>query len=94
MEYKAPAPPEKTGKHRYVAVVLVPRNGTTEALDLVVPEERKRWGYGEERAGVKEFASVNGLKVIGEFFCFLCLVWVFFLGHVSPLDSGKDDFSC
>lgn len=75
MEYKAPAPPEKTGKHRYVAVVLVPRNGTTEPLDLVVPEKRKRWGYDGERAGVREFAGVNGLKVIGEFFCFSFALW-------------------
>ncbi|KAH0348277.1 PEBP-like protein, partial [Aureobasidium melanogenum] len=70
VEYKAPAPPEKTGKHRYVAVVLVPRNGTTEPLDLVVPEERKRWGYDGERAGVREFAGVNGLKVIAANFIY------------------------
>lgn len=70
VKYKAPAPPEKTGKHRYVFVVMVPKNETTEALDLVVPSERKRWGYEEERAGVREFASLNGLKVIGANFIY------------------------
>lgn len=81
MEYKAPAPPEKTGKHRYVAVVLAPKNGTTEALDLVVPEERKKWGYEGARTGVREFAGLNGLKVIGEFF--FCPV-VFCCGMFPP----------
>ncbi|KAG9520455.1 PEBP-like protein, partial [Aureobasidium melanogenum] len=70
VEYKPPAPPEKTGKHRYVAVVLVPKNGTTEALDLVAPEERKRWGYEGERAGIREFAGVNGLKVVAANFIY------------------------
>ena len=76
VEYKAPAPPEKTGKHRYVAVIMVPKNGTTEALDLEVPGERKRWGYKGERAGVREFAGVNGLKVIGEFSSSLGCLWL------------------
>jgi hypothetical protein len=83
VDYKPPAPPEKTGKHRYVAVILVPKNGTTEALDLVAPEERKRWGYEGERAGIREFAGVNGLKVVGEFF-FFCF-GVLLLRHVSTV---------
>ncbi|KAK6000081.1 hypothetical protein QM012_004069 [Aureobasidium pullulans] len=70
VEYKSPAPPEKTGKHRYVAVVLVPRNGTTEALDLEAPSERKRWGFEGERAGVREFADLNGLKVVAANFIY------------------------
>lgn len=66
VEYKAPAPPGKTGKHRYVVVVMVPANGTTEELDLEVPGERRHWGYEGERSGVREFGVRNGLKVIGE----------------------------
>lgn len=69
MQYKAPAPPEGTGKHRYVVVVMVPVNGTTEELDLEVPSERRGWGYHGARSGVREFGVRNGLKVIGEFFC-------------------------
>lgn len=89
VEYKAPAPPEKTGKHRYVLVVMVPKNETTEALDLEVPSERKRWGYEGERSGVREFAGVNGLKVIGKYFFFffffflcLCALWSFYCDFV------------
>ena len=69
VQYKAPAPPEGTGKHRYVVVVMVPVNGTTEELDLEVPSERRGWGYHGARSGVREFGVRNGLKVIGEFFC-------------------------
>jgi len=68
VEYKAPAPPEGTGKHRYVVVVMVPANGTTEELDLEVPGDRRHWGYEGKRSGVREFGVRNGLKVIGEFF--------------------------
>lgn len=66
VEYKPPAPPEKTGKHRYVVVVMVPANGTTEELELEVPSDRRHWGYEGERSGVREFGVRNGLKVIGE----------------------------
>jgi hypothetical protein len=66
VSYKPPGPPEGTGVHRYVVVVMVAANGTTEALDLEVPSERKHWGYDGERSGVKEFAKRNGLKVIGK----------------------------
>ncbi|CAD0114942.1 unnamed protein product [Aureobasidium uvarum] len=66
VEYKAPAPPEGTGKHRYVVVVMMAKNGTTEELDLALPEDRRHWGYKGERSGVKDFAKINGLKVVGE----------------------------
>lgn len=48
IEYKPPGPPEKTGKHRYVFLVFVPANGTTEELHLSKPEGRQRWGYDDD----------------------------------------------
>jgi len=66
MPYKPPGPPPKTGKHRYVFVALAPVNGTTEKLELSVPKERQRWGFGGERAGLREWARENGLGVVGE----------------------------
>lgn len=68
MSYKAPGPPEKTGKHRYVFFVFVPANGTTDPLDLTKPEDRQHWGYefNGERVGVKKWALENGLAPIGE----------------------------
>jgi hypothetical protein len=69
VEYKPPGPPEGTGKHRYVFVLMVAANGTTEALDLEVPKDRRHWGYEGDRSGVREFAKKNGLKVIGKSFC-------------------------
>jgi hypothetical protein len=67
MSYKPPGPPPSTGSHRYVFVALAPLNGTTEKLNLTVPESRKRWGYQGERAGLREWAGENGLGVVGEF---------------------------
>ncbi|KAF0321153.1 phosphatidylethanolamine-binding protein [Colletotrichum asianum] len=60
VEYKPPGPPAKTGKHRYVFLVWVPANGTTERLNLSKPEERKHWG-GDEGRGVRNWAKENGL---------------------------------
>ncbi|KAI4850966.1 PEBP-like protein [Aureobasidium sp. EXF-8845] len=68
--YKPPGPPEGTGKHRYVFVLMVAANGTTEALDLEVPKDRRHWGYNGDRSGVREFAKKNGLKVIGANFIY------------------------
>jgi len=62
--YKAPGPPEGTGKHRYVFLAFVAANGTTEKLHLSEPSDRKHWGYdtedGETR-GVRDWAKENGL---------------------------------
>jgi len=73
MPYKAPGPPPKTGKHRYVLVAYVPKNGTAEPLDLVAPNERQHWG-GEESGGVAEWAEGMGLVAIGEW-CFFFFSW-------------------
>ncbi|KAK4450194.1 phosphatidylethanolamine-binding protein [Podospora aff. communis PSN243] len=64
MPYKPPGPPEDTGKHRYVFLVLVAKNGTTEELHLSKPSDRKHWGYDtdeDETRGVRDWAEENGL---------------------------------
>lgn len=62
--YYAPAPPAKTGPHRYIFVLLSCAEGDG-CEDVSVPEERPHWGYGEERTGVRKWAGENGLKVEG-----------------------------
>ncbi|KAF5027142.1 hypothetical protein F66182_768 [Fusarium sp. NRRL 66182] len=61
VEYKAPAPPPKTGKHRYVFFAFVAANGTTKRLHLTRPEDRKHWGSDQAGHGVREWAHDNGL---------------------------------
>lgn len=65
MPYKPPGPPPKTGKHRYVFLVLAPANGTTDPLRLSKPGDRKHWGSGREGYGVREWAHENGLEPVG-----------------------------
>lgn len=66
MPYKAPDPPPKTGKHRYVFAALSPKNGTHETLYLSKPSDRQHWGFGKVRTGLREWAEENGLVVIGK----------------------------
>lgn len=68
MPYYPPGPPEKTGKHRYIFLVFTPENGTTDALNLSKPGDRKHWGYEYEgeRVGVGKWAKENGLIPVGE----------------------------
>jgi len=67
MEYKAPAPPEKTGKHRYVFLAFVAANGTEDVLHPSKPGARKHWGYdGDGVRGVRQWAGENGLVPVGE----------------------------
>lgn len=71
--YKPPGPPSKTGKHRYVFLVLAPANSTTEPLNLSRPKERRHWGYEGpegERRGVREWMAENGLLVVGANFIY------------------------
>ncbi|KAK5656727.1 hypothetical protein OQA88_4275 [Cercophora sp. LCS_1] len=69
MPYKPPGPPKDTGKHRYVFLLLKPKNGTSEELHLSKLSDRKHWGYdtgdGETR-GVRDWADENGLFPIGK----------------------------
>ncbi|KAI9749518.1 MAG: hypothetical protein M4579_006838, partial [Chaenotheca gracillima] len=64
IEYYPPGPPPKTGPHRYVFLVFKPRNGTTSHLSP--PPDRKRWGYGKVRHGVRKWATENDLIPVGE----------------------------
>lgn len=70
MPYKPPGPPEKTGKHRYVFVLLTPANGTSEQLNLTKPQDRQNWGTGKERHGVRDWAAENGLVAVGANFIY------------------------
>jgi phosphatidylethanolamine-binding protein (PEBP) family uncharacterized protein len=60
VEYLPPSPPPKTGKHRYVFVLL---EGRTKHLSA--PKERPHWGYGKIRHGVRDWAEENDLEVVG-----------------------------
>ncbi|TAQ83864.1 hypothetical protein B7494_g7811 [Chlorociboria aeruginascens] len=60
VQYKPPGPPEKTGYHRYVFLLLEGDNS-----NLTVPEDRQHWGTGKEGHGVRDWAQKEGLKVIG-----------------------------
>jgi len=65
VEYMAPAPPPKTGKHRYVFVVLAPKHGTGNGDELEAPRQRPHFGYGKVGKGVMDWAEDNGLVPIG-----------------------------
>lgn len=60
VEYLPPGPPPKTGRHRYVFVLL---EGPTE--NLIAPNDRPHWGYGKIRHGVRDWAEENDLEVVG-----------------------------
>ncbi|KAH8149568.1 uncharacterized protein LAJ45_06197 [Morchella importuna] len=62
VEYMGPAPPEKTGKHRYVFLLYKGSGKKVEA-----PSDRKKWGHADsaERKGAKIWADKYGLELIG-----------------------------
>jgi phosphatidylethanolamine-binding protein len=60
VEYLPPSPPPKTGKHRYVFILL---EGKTK--HLTAPKERPHWGYDKIRHGVRDWAGENDLQVVG-----------------------------
>ena len=64
-EYLPPGPPPKTGAHRYVFVLL-----EGDGSNLRPPTDRRHWGYGEPRHGVRDWAEENGLTVVGANFFF------------------------
>ncbi|KAL9606201.1 MAG: hypothetical protein Q9179_000598 [Wetmoreana sp. 5 TL-2023] len=72
MSYYPPAPPPKTGYHRYVFVLLAPKPSNSDARKSSGPEkprERPHWGYGRVGKGVRDWAEDNGLTPVGaEFF--------------------------
>jgi phosphatidylethanolamine-binding protein (PEBP) family uncharacterized protein len=61
VEYKPPGPPPKTGKHRYVMLLL---QGENEHLKA--PDDRKHWGFeGSGRRGAAKWIKREGLSVVG-----------------------------
>jgi len=60
IEYLPPSPPPKTGKHRYVFVLLEGKK-----KHLTTPKERPHWGYGKIRHGIRDWAKENDLEVVG-----------------------------
>ncbi|KAF3159188.1 hypothetical protein TWF132_001768 [Orbilia oligospora] len=68
LEYMGPAPPEKTGKHRYVLLLF--KNGKKEPQKL---DGRKKWGFEdhEPRVGARHYAKKYDLELVGANF-FLC----------------------
>ncbi|KAI1077139.1 PEBP-like protein [Whalleya microplaca] len=68
--YQPPGPPPKTGKHRYVFLLFAPANGTTDSLNLSKPSDRKHWGTGKERHGVRDWASENDLRPVAANFIY------------------------
>lgn len=70
VEYKPPGPPKKTGKHRYVFLVFAPKNGTAASLNLSKPKDRRHWGTGKERGGVRDWARENGLVPVAANFVY------------------------
>ncbi|KAK6342869.1 hypothetical protein TWF718_008250 [Orbilia javanica] len=63
MEYMGPAPPAKTGKHRYVLLLF--KNGKLEPQRL---DGRKKWGFEdcEPRVGASHYAKQYDLELVGE----------------------------
>ena len=59
-KYLPPGPPPKTGPHRYVFVLL-----KGDSYQITAPKDRKHWGYGKARHGVRDWAAENDLTVIG-----------------------------
>ncbi|KAK3685244.1 phosphatidylethanolamine-binding protein [Podospora appendiculata] len=75
MPYKAPGPPEKTGKHRYVFFAFAAENGTTDKLHPSKPKDRQHWGYDApgkdgQTHGVRDWAKENGLVPVAANFIY------------------------
>ncbi|KAA8909026.1 phosphatidylethanolamine-binding protein [Sphaerosporella brunnea] len=64
--YMGPAPPPKTGKHRYV--ILLYKDGNTTKMKG--PPERKKWGNHDYRRGARQWAEKYDLKLVGANFFF------------------------
>ena len=64
MPYKPPAPPPKTGYHRYVFVLLAPASEDA-SKELKKPKDRPHWGYGKIGKGVRDWAEDNDLVPVG-----------------------------
>jgi phosphatidylethanolamine-binding protein (PEBP) family uncharacterized protein len=61
--YLPPSPPKGTGWHRYVFVLL--GGDAKDSKDVTPPKDRKHWGYGHIRHGVRDWANDQNLEVLG-----------------------------
>lgn len=64
VEYLPPAPPPKTGYHRYVFVLLEPETPKDNNRKLKKPKDRPRWGFKKQGKGVMKWAKKNHLVPI------------------------------
>lgn len=62
LPYMGPAPPEKTGKHRYVYILFKETQGSPKAYN---GEERARWGSETPGTGVRAWAARHNLVPVG-----------------------------
>lgn len=71
VEYAGPAPPEGTGKHRYLLLLLQGAEGEGDK-QVTGPskDDRKKWGNADQRTGVARWAKDNGLTPIAANFFF------------------------
>jgi phosphatidylethanolamine-binding protein (PEBP) family uncharacterized protein len=61
--YLPPRPPKGTGWHRYVLVLMA--SNASHPENITAPEDRKHWGYGRVRHGVRDWAKDQNLEVLG-----------------------------
>lgn len=59
-QYMGPAPPPKTGKHRYV-FILYKEGGASPKASF---DERATWGTGKPGSGAKDYASKHNLTPV------------------------------
>jgi phosphatidylethanolamine-binding protein (PEBP) family uncharacterized protein len=57
---KPPGPPENTGYHRYVFLLLEGDN-----RNLTKPPTRQHWRFKEKGRGARDWAEQQGLEVVG-----------------------------
>jgi len=67
--YLGPAPPPKTGKHRYVFILYREGPSPPKTLNEIV-RERANWGTGVPGAGARGFAKKYGLTPVAINFFF------------------------
>lgn len=64
LSYQGPAPPPKTGKHRYVFLLF---RQDPSVSKFETPKDRPNWGTGTPSSGVRDWIKRNGpeLKLLG-----------------------------
>ena len=66
LKYLSPSPPPKTGRHRYVFVLLEPEaSDGKRRKKLKKPKDRPHWGYKKQGQGVMDWAADNDLIPVG-----------------------------